>query len=167
MSTMKEGIREGVSFAINVPAIASLLIVLIFVGTFGYNFSTVLPLAHKVCHERGTPDVRCLDFRTRHRFDGRGALRSRKTKADKKIHLRLCDCVRLSWTSLFRFREIFILTIILLVLLGMASISYIASTNTSLQMQSPMHLKRKNNGIVYRDFCWKHSDRCAVHRFCC
>ena len=48
---IKEGIKEGISYAINEPAIASLLIVLIFVGTFGYNFNTVLPAAYKVCDE--------------------------------------------------------------------------------------------------------------------
>ena len=55
-STVREGIKEGISFAVKEPSIASILIVLIFVGTFGYNFNTVLPLLVRFVM-RGGPEV--------------------------------------------------------------------------------------------------------------
>ena len=37
-------LRDGLSYAAKTPAVITILIVIGFVGTFGYNFSTVLPL---------------------------------------------------------------------------------------------------------------------------
>jgi MFS family permease len=45
------------------------------------------------------------------------------------------------------FSRNYVLTVIFLVSLGLASISYVASTNTSLQMNSPMHLRGRIMGL--------------------
>jgi hypothetical protein len=44
---MFEQLREGIDFAYRTPQVLLILIVLFFVGTFGYNFSTALPLLAK------------------------------------------------------------------------------------------------------------------------
>jgi hypothetical protein len=42
--TAADRVKEGVSYAWHHPTILSILIVVTFVGTFGYNFTLVLPL---------------------------------------------------------------------------------------------------------------------------
>jgi MFS family permease len=39
-----EGIREGLAYTWRTPAVLQIMIVMAFVGTFGYNFNVVLPL---------------------------------------------------------------------------------------------------------------------------
>ncbi len=144
--TMKEGIREGVSFAINVPAIASVLIVLIFVGTFGYNFSTVLPLLTKFVMNGGPQMFGALTSALGIGSMAGALFIAGRQKPTRKF-IYTCATAFGFVDIAISFSRNFILTIILLVLLGMASIAYIASTNTSLQMQSPMHLRGRIMGL--------------------
>lgn len=145
-STMKEGIKEGISFAISVPAIASLLIVLIFVGTFGYNFSTVLPLLTKFVMNGGPKMFGALTSALGIGSMA-GALFVAGRQKPKRKFIYACATVFGIMDIAISFSRIFLLTIVLLVLLGIASISYIASTNTSLQMHSPMHLRGRIMGL--------------------
>ncbi|MCL4509695.1 MAG: MFS transporter [Bacteroidetes bacterium] len=144
--TLKEGLKEGISYAINEPSIASILIVLIFIGTFGYNFSTMLPLLVKfVLH--GGPDV----FGVLTSALGIGSmigalLVAGRQKPTRKFIFAFAALFGIIEVALSLSRN-FVLTIILLVSLGIASIAYIASTNTSLQMNSPMHLRGRIMGL--------------------
>ncbi len=144
--TLKEGLKEGISYAINEPSIASILIVLIFIGTFGYNFSTMLPLLVKFVL-RGGPDV----FGVLTSALGIGSMIGALLVAGRQKPTRKFI---FAFAALFGIIEValslslnFVLTIILLVSLGIASIAYIASTNTSLQMNSPMHLRGRIMGL--------------------
>lgn len=145
-STMKEGLKEGISYAVNKPAIASVLIVLIFIGTFGYNFNTVLPLLTKFVMKGGAEMFGVLTSAL-----GIGSMIGALVVAGRQKPTRRFIY---SFATIFGIMDIaislsrnFILTIILLVSLGIASISYIASTNTSLQMDSPMHLRGRIMGL--------------------
>lgn len=145
-STMKEGLKEGISYAVNKPDIASILIVLVFVGTFGYNFNTILPLLTKFVM-RGGPRM----FGAVTSALGIGSMIGALVVAGRQRPTRRFIY---SFAATFGILDIaislsgsFILTIVLLVLLGVASISYIASTNTSLQMNSPMHLRGRIMGL--------------------
>ena len=144
--TLKEGLKEGISYAINEPSIASILIVLIFIGTFGYNFSTMLPLLVKFVL-RGGPDV----FGVLTSALGIGSMIGALLVAGRQKPTRKFI---FAFAALFGIIEValslslnFVLAIILLVSLGIASIAYIASTNTSLQMNSPMHLRGRIMGL--------------------
>ncbi len=145
-STVKEGIKEGISFAVNEPAIASILIVLVFVGTFGYNFNTILPLLVKFVMEGGP---RMFGVLTAALGIGSmiGALlvagRQRPTRRFIYVFATVFAVVDI----VIAFSRSYALTVALLVLLGLASIAYIASTNTSLQMNSPMRLRGRIMGL--------------------
>ncbi len=145
-STMKEGLKEGISFAVNDTVIASILIVLIFVGTFGYNYSTVLPLLVKFIMNGGPEMFGVLTAAL-----GIGSMIGALFVAGRQSPTR-----RFIYTFAVVFGLIdvamalsrnYVLTVILLVALGIASIAYIASTNTSLQMNSPMHLRGRIMGL--------------------
>ncbi|HQT92452.1 MAG TPA: MFS transporter, partial [Candidatus Kryptobacter bacterium] len=145
-STMKEGIKEGVSFAVNEPAIASILIVLIFVGTFGYNFNTILPLLVRFVM-KGGPEM----FGVLTAALGIGSMMGALLVAGRQKPTRKFIYVFALAFGLvdmgISFSRHYTLTIVLLLALGLASIAYIASTNTSLQMNSPMRLRGRIMGL--------------------
>ena len=145
-STIVQGIKEGVSFAVHEPNIASILIVLIFVGTFGYNFSTALPLLAKYVLNGG-PEI----FGAVTASLGIGSMLGALLVAGRQRPTRKFIY---SFAAIFGAIDIGIsfsrsvpLTLTLLVFFGLASIAYIASTNTSLQMNSPMELRGRIMGL--------------------
>jgi len=151
LGKMKEGMKEGISFAVNEPAIASLLIVLVFVGTFGYNFSTVLPLLTKFVMNGGPKMFGVLTSSL-----GIGSMLGALIIAGRQKPTRKFIY---SFAAAFGIIDIAIsfsrscaLTMIFLVLLGVASIAYIASTNTSLQMNSPKELRGRMMGLYVMIF---------------
>jgi len=144
--TMKEGIKEGVSFAINEPSIASLLIVLIFVGTFGYNFNTVLPLLTKFVMNGGPRMFGVLTSSLGIGSMTGALLVAGRQKPTRKFIYSFAIIFGILDIAI-SFSRVFGLTIIFLVSLGFASIAYIASTNTSLQMHSPMRLRGRIMGL--------------------
>jgi MFS family permease len=143
---MKDGVKEGITFALNEPAIASLLIVLIFVGTFGYNFSTVLPLLTKFVMNGGPTMFGVLTSSL-----GIGSMlgalivagRQKPTRKFIYFFATVFGIVDVA----ISFSRSYVLTIVFLGLLGIASIAYIASTNTSLQMNSPKELRGRIMGL--------------------
>lgn len=145
-STMKEGIKEGVSFAVNEPAIASVLIVLIFVGTFGYNFNTILPLLVRFVM-KGGPEMFGVLTAALGIGSMMGALlvagRQKPTRKFIYVFALAFGVVDIA----ISFSRHYTLTIVLLLALGLASIAYIASTNTSLQMNTPMRLRGRIMGL--------------------
>jgi MFS family permease len=145
-STMKEGIKEGVSFAVNEPAIASVLIVLIFVGTFGYNFNTILPLLVKFVMNGG-PEMFGVLTAALGIGSMMGALLVAGRQKPTRKFIYIFALVFGTVDMAISFSRNYTLTIVLLLALGLASIAYIASTNTSLQMNSPMRLRGRIMGL--------------------
>lgn len=145
-STVREGIREGVSFAVNEPSIASVLIVLIFVGMFGYNFITILPLLVKFVLKGGPEMFGALTAAL-----GIGSMLGAlfvagRQKPTRKFIYTFALVFGLTDIGI-SFSRSYALTVVLLLVLGLASIAYIASTNTSLQINSPMHLRGRVMGL--------------------
>ncbi len=143
---LKEGVKEGITFAINEPAIASILIVLIFAGTFGYNFNTVLPLLTKFVMNGGPTMFGVLTSSL-----GIGSMLGALIVAGRQKPTRRFIY---SFATVFgvidvaiSFSRSYVLTVVFLVLLGLASIAYIASTNTSLQLNSPKELRGRIMGL--------------------
>lgn len=145
-STIRQGIKEGVSFAVNEPKIASVLIVLLFVGMFGYNFITILPLLAKFVL-RGGPEM----FGALTAALGIGSMVGALFVASRqKPTLRFIYAFAAAFGAIdigISFSRHYTLTVILLLALGISSLSYIASTNTSLQINSPMHLRGRIMGL--------------------
>jgi len=143
---MRDGVKEGIAFAVNEPAIASILIVLIFVGTFGYNFNTVLPLLTKFVMNGGPTMFGVLTSSL-----GVGSMFGALIVAGRQRPTRKFIY---SFAAIFgatdiaiSFSRSYAVTVVLLVSLGVASIAYIASTNTSLQMNSPKELRGRIMGL--------------------
>jgi MFS family permease len=138
--TAMQRVKEGVSYAWSHPAILSILIVVTFVGTFGYNFSLWLPLlAEFVLH------TDAAGFGTLGSFLGVGSLVSAVGMAymGRVTMWRLLGgagafCLLLAALAL---SKVFLLSGGLLVLLGLAGIMFATSSNTLLQLHSPDALR--------------------------
>jgi len=133
-------LAEGLRYSLRTPSILLILILMAAIGTFGYNFTVVLPLlARNVLH------VGSIGF---------GAMTSAMGVGSLVAALALATLRKTSQRTLFIGATAFAillaavaashwyaLTLVLLVALGVASISFTATANTSLQISAPDHLR--------------------------
>lgn len=135
-----EQLREGLNFAYRTPQVMLILIVLFFIGTFGYNFSTALPLLAKFVLNVGS-----VGFGVMTAVLGVGsllaALAIAYTRRAGERQILLGGGFFSVLLILVGLSHWFALTLPLLVLLGFASIVFTASANTRLQLLTPGHLR--------------------------
>jgi len=133
-------LKEGLDFAFRTPEVLLILLLMGFVGAFGYNFSTALPLlADFVLH------VGSVGFGAMTAVLGVGsllaALAIAYTRRAGERQIILGAGVFSVLLILVGLSHWFIVTLLLLVLLGFAGIIFTASANTRLQLLSPDHLR--------------------------
>lgn len=131
---------EGLRYAWRTPQVLLILIVVGTLGTFGYNFSTILPLIAKYVLHTGV-----LGFGILLSAMGVGSLSGALTVASAR---RMSRAVLLGGAGLFSVLLILVglshwlpLTLGLLVVLGGAGIMFTANANTSLQLTAPNELR--------------------------
>ncbi len=133
-------LREGISYARNTPAVLLPLILLAFIGTFGYNFTVILPLVAKYVLNTGAMGFGGLTTAL-----GIGALISALTMAYlNRPSERLLLFGGTAFSILLGTLAIstnLSLTLGILVVLGFASITYTATTNTRLQISAPGQMR--------------------------
>jgi MFS family permease len=138
--------REGLSYALNTPSIMMILITMAFVGTFGYNFSLVIPLI-----ARFVLDVDALGF---------GGLTSAMAVGSVAAALAVAYISRPTERMLVFGASIFSLllacialstfvplTVTLLIVMGAASILFTATANSRLQLLTPGELRGRVMGV--------------------
>ncbi len=133
-------LREGLAYALRTPPAMLIVILVAIIGTFGYNFTVMLPLLDRYVLHRGSVG---LGFMTA--AVGLGALVSALLLARREQSTRytlfaggaafsvLLGAVALS--------EWFFVTLLFLLLLGVANTAFAATANTSLQLATPDHLR--------------------------
>ena len=135
-----EQLAEGLRYSLRTPSILLILILMASIGTFGYNFTVVLPLlARNVLH------VGSIGF---------GAMTSAVGVGSLVAALALATLSKPSRRTLFigatAFAAVlaavaashsYALTLVLLVALGVAGISFTATANSTLQITAPDHLR--------------------------
>ncbi len=133
-------LREGLSYAFGTPAALLIVIVLIFVGTFGYNFLVMLPLIDRYVLHQGSIAFGFLTASL-----GLGAVISAlfiagSTSATKRTLFvgGFCFAALIGAVAVSRWIA---LTLPLLLLAGIASTAFQATTNTSMQLIAPDHLR--------------------------
>ncbi len=133
-------LREGLDFAFRTPQVLLILILMAFVGTFGYNFSTALPLlARFVLH------VGSIGFGAMTATLGVGsllaALAIAYTRRAGEKQILIGGGVFSLLLILVGLSHWYALTLFLLMLMGVSGIIFTASANTRLQLLSPGHLR--------------------------
>ncbi len=135
-----EQLAEGLRYSLRTPAILFILILMAAIGTFGYNFTVVLPLlARNVLH------VGSIGFGAMTSAVGVGSLVAALALATyRKTSRRTLLLGATAFTILLAAvaaSHWYALTLVLLVALGVASITFTATANSTLQMSAPDHLR--------------------------
>jgi len=133
-------LAEGLRYSLRTPAILLILILMAAIGTFGYNFTVVLPLlARNVLH------VGSIGFGGMTSAMGVGSLVAALALATLRKPSRwtlfigaMAFAILLAAVAASHW---YALTLVLLVALGAASISFTATANSSLQISAPDHLR--------------------------
>lgn len=132
--------REGISYAIRTPEVAFVLIVLGFLGTFGYQFTVLLPLIARYVLDTGA-----LGFGGLLTAMGAGSLVAALSMAYlNRPTERMLLVGATAFTillGLVGLSTMLPLTVGILILLGAASITFTATANSRLQLLAPGELR--------------------------
>ncbi len=133
-------VGQGLRYAVQTPKIFLVMLTMAVVGTFGYNYNTILPLLAKYVLRAGATGLGVLTSAV-----GLGSLIAALVVASQR---RTSERVLLGAGLIFSLLLIAVgfsswlpLTLTLLVLMGATGIVYTATSNTSLQMTAPGPLR--------------------------
>jgi len=133
-------LMEGLRYAVQTPAVLFILILMAAIGTFGYNFTVVLPLLARTALHVGS-----VRFGAMTSAMGVGSLLAALTLATLGRPSRRTLVAGAAAFSLLlaavAASQWYLLTLALLVILGAASIAFTTTANTSLQLTAPGHLR--------------------------
>ncbi|HYM16408.1 MAG TPA: MFS transporter [Dehalococcoidia bacterium] len=133
-------LREGLAYCFRSPPAMLIVILVAIIGTFGYNFTVMLPLVDRYVLHRGSVG---LGFMTA--AVGLGALISALAIARRDEATRYTLFVGGTAFSLLlgavALSQWYLVTLLALLLLGVANTAFAATANTSLQIAAPDHLR--------------------------
>ena len=141
-------VGEGIRYAVRTPKIFLVLLTMAVVGTFGYNYNTILPLLAKYVLDAGATGLGVLTSAV-----GLGSLVAALVVASAR---RTSVVVLLAASFIFSLLLIAVgfsswlpLTLVLLVLMGATGIVYTATSNTSLQITAPSALRGRVMSLYF------------------
>lgn len=139
---------DGLRYAANTPDVLLTLIAVGVLGTFGYNFTTILPLITKYVLHGGADVLGLLTSAM-----GVGSLASalavagaRRASLKRLLGAAAIFSVLLILVGLSRWLP---LTIVLLLMMGVLSIVFSAGANTQLQLSTPAHLRGRVMSLYF------------------
>jgi MFS family permease len=133
-------LREGLAYVYHTPAAMYIVIMLIFVGTFGFNFMVMLPLINRYTLDGGSIKLGFLTGAL-----GLGAVISalmlaRREQATTQTMFAGGVCFA-AFIGAVAFSQWYAVTLLALLLTGIASTAFQATANTSMQLTAPDHLR--------------------------
>jgi MFS family permease len=133
-------LTAGISYAIRTPSAMMVLIIMAAVGTFGINFTVMLPLIARYVLDRGSAGFGFMTSAV-----GLGALLAAFTLANRTDVTRRTLFVGGAafgvLLALIAVSHWYAATLLLLVLLGVAHTTFASTANVSLQLTAPDHLR--------------------------
>ena len=133
-------LREGISYAFRTPSTRLVIIMVALIGTFGYNFTVMLPLITRFVLDEGSVVLGFLTAAV-----GFGALVAALVLAGRRAATRYqlflgggAFAVFLAGVAL---SENLVLSLVLLAGLGAAGATFGTTANTSIQIATPDHLR--------------------------
>jgi MFS family permease len=141
-------LAEGIRYSLNTREVLLILLLIGTLGTFGYNFTTILPLIARYVLQAGAIGLGLLTSAV-----GLGSLVAALSLAGAR---RISLVVLLAAAALFSILLILVglsgwlpLTLGLLFVLGIASIVFTASANTRLQLTVPGELRGRVMALYF------------------
>jgi len=145
---MFQQVGEGIRYAAGTPAVLLVLIIVGVLGTFGYNFTTVLPLIARYVLDAGAEGLGFLTAAM-----GLGSLAAALAMASAR---RTSPAVLLAAAAIFSVLLLLVglstslpVTLGLLVALGVTSIVFSAGANTRLQLSAPNELRGRVMSLYF------------------
>jgi MFS family permease len=139
-------LAEGMRYSVRTPDIALVLLVVLAIGTFGYNFSVMLPLVAKYVLNSGSIGLGMLTTAL-----GVGSLVAALSAAYRsRPSPRLLLASAAAFTVLLAalgFSRWQAVTLFVLVALGVCGITFWTASNTTLQLSAPPELRGRVMGI--------------------
>jgi MFS family permease len=133
-------LREGIHYAFTTPAALLIIILVAIIGTFGYNFTVITPLLARYVVDGAEV---ALGFMTA--AVGLGALISALMLASRKsASIRTMFAGAIAFAVLLAIAgisQLLFVSLIFLLLLGIANTAFASTANTSLQLAVPDHLR--------------------------
>jgi MFS family permease len=126
-------LREGILYAIRSPAVFGLLFALLFVGTFGYNFNTFVPLISRFILHTNSFQYGLL-FSALGAGSLLAALAVAFTRTHKERSVYIGGAAFMLLLALLGISRIYAVSVVLLLLTGMASIVFSTALQTRLQL---------------------------------
>lgn len=126
-------LREGIAYALRTPAVFGLLFALLFVGTFGYNFNTFVPLVSRFI-------LHTTSFQYGLLFSalGMGSLLAAIAVAFTRVHkdrnVYLGGAAFMLLLAILGISKIYVFSVTVLMFTGMASIVFSTALQTRLQL---------------------------------
>lgn len=141
-------VAEGFRYSWRTPAVLYPFILLTFIGTFGYNFTVVIPLVAKFVLEVGPGEFGLLTS-----CMGAGSLvaalgMAATGKSSERI-LIVASAAFIATFAAVAASPFFALTAGLLVVLGVASVTFSTTINTTLQLVVPDELRGRVMSIFF------------------
>ncbi|HEY8283334.1 MAG TPA: MFS transporter [Chloroflexota bacterium] len=141
-------LAEGLRYVRGTPEVLLTMIAVGVLGTFGYNFTTILPLIAKYVLHGGAGDLGLITSAM-----GVGSLGAALGVAGAR---QASLTVLLSAAALFSLLLILVglsswlpITVVLLLVMGVASIIFSASANTRVQLSTPAHLRGRVMSLYF------------------
>jgi MFS family permease len=141
-------VAEGIQYAVRTPKVFLILLTMAIVGTFGYNYGTILPLLARYVLNAGAVGLGILTSAV-----GIGSLAAALGVASAR---RISEVTLLSAGFIFSVLLILVgisswlpLTLILLIFMGAVGIVYTASSNTGLQLNTPGELRGRVMSLYF------------------
>lgn len=133
-------LREGIAYAFRTPSILLIIVLVAMIGTFGYNFTVMLPLLSKYVLNEGSVTFGFLTAAV-----GFGSLIAALSLAGRKRPTLYQMFVGAIIFSLFlgavaASTNVYV-TLICLMIMGAAGTTFATTANTSIQMASPDELR--------------------------
>jgi len=133
-------LREGISYALRTPATRLIIILVALIGTFGYNFTVVLPLTQRYILHVGPEELGFLTAAV-----GLGAFVAAISLAGRKAATRTQLFMGGAAFAVFlagiAISENLYITLFLLMCLGAAGATFGTTANTLIQVATPDHLR--------------------------
>lgn len=147
-SNVLQQIGEGIRYSVRTPAVLYLFIMLAFIGTFGYNFTVVIPLVAEFVLHVGPERFGLLTSAM-----GAGSLLAALgLAATGQASGRVLIGATILFVASFAgiaVSPVFILTAAILVVLGLAGVAFSTTINTTLQLIVPDELRGRVMSIFF------------------
>lgn len=131
---------EGVSYAWRTPIVLLALLVVAFIGTFGYNFNTVLPLLARFVLKTDAEGFGIMTAA----FGAGSLLGALRTAVNDRVSVRRLLLASAGFSlilGLLAITPIFVLALVLLAALGFAGVTFGTTANSLVQLNVPDELR--------------------------